>query len=69
MPKEKWKPEPWMERPLKAVGLTFERAEEVMNCTGRDCNVEVNAPRAMMCCHDEAVVWAIIKINKAGLLA
>lgn len=65
---KKWTMPGWMEayRPLlDGGGYT---CEEVMNCDGRDCNVIVNAPRAMMCAGLATKVQFLTRLQREGKL-
>ena len=46
----------------------FGRAVEFMNCDGVNCNIQVNAPRALCCCSVQSQVGLLIRLHASGLL-
>ena len=43
--------------------------DHAMNCPGNDCNLEVNAPRALLCTAVHSQVSLLLRLHAAGLLA
>lgn len=69
--RERWMKPPWMvQRFVSLLGgcQGWNTPEHVMNCDGRDCNVIVNAPRALMCVTVAAQVQLLLRLREAGLL-
>lgn len=71
MPKrkaKKWTMPKWMER-YRPVLCYGDRAEEFQNCDGKNCNVVVNAPRALFCQSTTSQISLLERLKKAGLLS
>ena len=71
MPKPRWKMPPWMKKYLPKLNNTggWITLEHAMNCSGRDCNVVVNAPRALCCVAVSSQVKLLEALHKEGHLA
>ena len=57
----------WMEE-YKFLFLDPQRVEEFMNCDGKNCNIVVNGPRALICQAVQAEVGLLEKLKAAGRL-
>jgi hypothetical protein len=64
--KKKWKIPKWMYAYSKFVDLS--RAEEFMNCDGRDCNVFTNGPRALICLETTGKIQLLESLYSHGNL-
>lgn len=53
---------------LLNTGGTFDDPAEAMNCDGKDCNVVVNAPRALLCIAVQSQVRLLEGLHDKGLL-
>lgn len=64
MKTKKWKFPKWLEKYLPMLGAsTKERVEGYMNCDSKDCNIVVNAPRALVCCQVQTQVNLLIRLH------
>jgi len=66
---KKWVEPGWMKAYhglLNAGG--WATPEEVMNCDGGDCNIVVNAPRALICNAMSSRVGLLMRLHAAGKL-
>ena len=66
-----WRVPGWL-RPylplLKNTGGTFDDPTAAMNCDGRNCNVVINAPRALLCIAVQSQVKLLEDLHARGLL-
>ena len=65
-----WKQPGWMAPFVRHLGNTggWITPDHAMNCDGRDCNVVVNAPRALLCTSVASQVALLGRLHRAGLL-
>ncbi len=68
MKKKPWKTPEWMFPYLKHLFMSRQETEDSMNCDGSECNIEVNAPRALMCNMVQAKIRALCLLHVAGVL-
>lgn len=64
---KKWKTPKWM-HVFALLISDFRGVEEAMNCDGRNCNVETNAPKAIMCAMLRSEVVMLMRLYNEGLL-
>ena len=64
---KKWTMPEWME-PFRQFLTEPDRAEEYKNCDGVNCNVVVNAPRALMCQTASSEIGLLYRLKKADLI-
>ena len=71
MKKARWIQPKWM-APfvplLKNTGGTFGDPAEAMNCDAKNCNLAVNAPRAVLCIAVQSQVLLLESLHEKGLL-
>lgn len=65
--RKKWKVPVWM-KPYTPYISNWERVMEFMNCDGQECNIVVNAPRALMCTALQTRIMFLVRLHEAGLL-
>lgn len=53
---------------LKNTGGTFDDPAEAMNCDGKNCNLAVNGPRAILCIAVRSQVMLLESLHEKGLL-
>lgn len=65
-----WTQPAWMAPYVELIGNTggWITPEHAMNCHGRDCNVIVNAPRALLCTAVASQVALLTRLNERGML-
>lgn len=66
MKKKRWTMPDWMKPYL--LGESKESVEAAMNCDASDCNISVNAPRALICLGIATRVSLLLKLKGANLL-
>lgn len=65
--KQKWSMPPWMEKYRPFLDDPT-RVEEFLSCDGVNCNVIVNAPRALLCQSMNSQVSLLERLKKGGML-
>lgn len=65
---EKWKMPDWMPKILVEMGYRVDEVYEAMHCNGRNCDVFVNAPRALLCIQRSTVAKTLLNLKQQGLL-
>jgi len=65
--KRRWKMPQWMEQYRHLIFGKY-RIEDFMSCDGVNCNIEVNAPRALLCTALQERVNMLMVLHKAGRL-
>lgn len=65
--KKRWAMPVWMER-HRSFLCDGKRAEEFLNCDGVNCNVVVNAPRALLCQSMNSQVSLLERLKKEGVI-
>lgn len=68
--RERWAQPPWMNPFVEHLANTagWCTPDHAMNCDSRDCNLVVNAPRAMICIAVSSQVALLLRLRDAGLL-
>ena len=64
---KRWTMPKWMEE-YKFLFLDPQRVEEFMNCDGKNCNIVVNGPRALICQGVQSEVMMLIRLKAARKL-
>lgn len=66
-----WSQPIWMAPYVELIGNTggWITPEIAMNCDGRDCNLAVNGPRALLCAAVSSQVTMLQRLHARGLLA
>lgn len=66
-----WSQPAWMAPYVEWIGNTggWITPEHAMNCDGRDCNIVVNGPRALLCASVSSQVSLLTRLHARGLLA
>jgi hypothetical protein len=54
--------------PYKQFLTEPDRVEEYLGCDGRNCNIVVNGPRALLCQSANAETKILLRLHEAGLL-
>ena len=69
--KKKWIQPAWMAPYVELIGNTggWITPEHAMNCDGRDCNIVVNAPRALLCTAVTSQVTMLERLQARALRA
>ena len=69
--KKPWTQPAWMAPYVDLIGNTggWITPEHAMNCDGRDCNVLVNSPRALLCVSVSSQIGLLQRLHKRGALA
>lgn len=69
--KPRWTQPTWMAPYVELIGNTggWITPEHAMNCDGRDCNIVVNGPRALLCTAVASQVRLIERLQARALLA
>jgi hypothetical protein len=65
MKKKKWTMPEWME-PFRKFLTEPDGAEEYKNCDGVNCNVVVNAPRALLCQTVSSEIGLLYRLHEEG---
>lgn len=65
--KKKWVMPEWMEK-YRSL-FCDPRIEEWMNCDAKACNIQVNAPRALICLSVHAQVGLMTRLREGGSIA
>ena len=53
---------------LNTRGGDWNTPEHAMNCDGKECNVVINAPRALLCTAMYSQTLLLLRLHKDGLL-
>lgn len=70
MPKHKWKTPDWIKKYLPHLNNTgCTTPEHAMNCSGRECNVIINAPKALLCIVVSSQIKLLEALHQGGHLA
>lgn len=69
MANKKWKMPKWMESYREILNYNGWTPEKFMNCDGTDCNIVVNAPKAIMCTVATTRVQFLATLHEQGKLA
>ena len=70
MSKRLWKAPAWLAPYVPLIGNAsgWITPEHAMNCDGRDCNIVVNGPRALICTSVSSQVSLLERLYAKGLL-